>query len=86
MTLRLFNYPAWKVRVNGQPVNTDSTEITGLMVIPVAAGTNMVDVEFTRTWDRTAGGWISVISGLGLIGFVTMQRRRQPRDDGGDSV
>jgi hypothetical protein len=86
LTLRLFNYPAWKVRVNGQSVNTDSTEITGLMVIPVAAGTNMVDVEFTRTWDRTVGGWISVISGLGLIGFVTMQRRRQPRDDGGDSV
>jgi hypothetical protein len=77
LTLRLFNYPAWKARVNGQLVDTDSSETTGLMVIPIAAGTNMVDVEFVRTWDRTAGGWISVISGLGLMGFVTVRRRRQ---------
>jgi 6-pyruvoyl-tetrahydropterin synthase related domain len=76
LTLRLFNYPAWKVLVNGNPATTDSTETTGLMVIPVEAGSNDVDVEFTRTSDRTAGGIISVLSALGLLGFIVVNRRR----------
>jgi hypothetical protein len=76
LTLRLFNYPAWKVLVNGKPVTTDSTETTGLMVIPVDAGANVVNVEFVRTWDRTAGGMISLVSALGLIGLVVFDRRR----------
>jgi len=79
LTLRLFNYPAWRVLVNGKPVTTDSTETTGLMVIPVEAGMNVVDVEFTRTWDRTAGGIVSVVSVLGLLGFVVVSRRRDNR-------
>ena len=62
--------------MNGYPVTTDATETTGLMVIPVGAGVNVVDVEFARTRDRTAGGIISVLSALGLLGFIVVNRRR----------
>ena len=64
--LRLFNYPAWRVQVNGQVVEAETREGTGQMVIPLAAGENRIEVEFIRTWDRTAGGIISLLTGLVL--------------------
>ena len=42
LVLKLFNYPAWKVEVNGHPVQTETREVTGQMVIPVEAGENQV--------------------------------------------
>ena len=60
--LRLFNYPAWEAMVNGQPVAIETTEETGLMVIPVQAGESEVEIRFTRTVDQWAGTGISVFS------------------------
>jgi hypothetical protein len=37
------------------------------MLVPVEAGMNRVEVRFVRTWDRTAGGWISLVSVAGVI-------------------
>jgi 6-pyruvoyl-tetrahydropterin synthase related domain len=62
LALRLFNYPAWRVEVNGRPVRAGTREGTGQMLVPVAAGANRVQITFIRTWDRTAGGWISVVA------------------------
>lgn len=62
LLLHLFNYPAWRVQVNGHPVTTESQETTGQMVIPVAPGENHVELVFIRTWDRTLGGTISLIA------------------------
>ncbi|MGC2246727.1 MAG: 6-pyruvoyl-tetrahydropterin synthase-related protein [Terriglobales bacterium] len=62
LTMRLFNYPAWKVTVNGKPTQTQTSEVTGLMIIPVKAGENEVRVSFTRTGDCLAGEIISVMS------------------------
>ena len=36
LVLKLFNYPAWKVEVNGHPVKTGTVEVTGQMVIPLS--------------------------------------------------
>ncbi len=66
LALRLFSYPAWKVEVNGHTVSTFQREGTGQMLVPVNAGMNRVKITFARTWDRTAGGWISIVV-LGLI-------------------
>ena len=68
--MRLFNYPAWRVEVNGQVVATGKRDGTGQMLIPVQAGENRVQIRFTRTWDRTAGAIISVVTALFLGGFV----------------
>ena len=75
VALRLFPYPAWKVLVNGQAVETSARAGTGQMLVPVAAGMNRVEITFVRTWDRTAGGWISVAAGLWLLGWRFASRR-----------
>jgi hypothetical protein len=72
LLLRLFNYPAWTVWVNGAVVTAENRAVTGQMSIPVQAGENRVEVEFARTWDRTLGGLVSVFS---LIGTFVFWRR-----------
>jgi hypothetical protein len=62
LALRLFNYPAWRVEVNGRLVQAGTREDTGQMLVPVEAGANRVQITFIRTWDRRAGGWISLVA------------------------
>jgi len=64
LALRLFNYPAWKVEVNGHCVDVGMREGTGQMLVPVGAGANLVQISFVRTWDRRLGAWVSGISVL----------------------
>jgi 6-pyruvoyl-tetrahydropterin synthase related domain len=68
LVLRLFNYPAWRVEVNGREVQATSQEDTGEILVPVEAGANRVQIVFVRTWDRKAGGWIS----SGALVFVLL--------------
>ena len=75
LALRLFRYPAWEVEVNGQVVETSARESTGQMLVPVEAGTNRVQITFVRTWDRTMGGWISLITATALILWTWRARR-----------
>jgi len=62
LVLRLFNYPAWRVEVNDRVVQATTREGTGQMLVPVQAGANRVEITLIRTWDCTAGGWISAIA------------------------
>jgi non-canonical purine NTP pyrophosphatase (RdgB/HAM1 family) len=62
LTVRLFSYPAWEVVVNGKPTETQRTDVTGLIVIPIAAGDNDVQLHFHRTSDRLVGNVVSLIS------------------------
>jgi hypothetical protein len=59
LVLKLFNYPAWKAKVNGRAVQTGMLKVTGQMVIPVEAGDNQVQIILARTRDREIGGLIS---------------------------
>ncbi|HEV2399156.1 MAG TPA: 6-pyruvoyl-tetrahydropterin synthase-related protein [Candidatus Sulfotelmatobacter sp.] len=76
LNLKLFPYPAWKVTVNGHEVKTALRSGSGQMLVPVAAGMNRIEIRFTRTWDRTAGGWISVLTLLGIAGWIFIARQR----------
>ena len=67
LVVRLFDYPAWHVEVNGHPVAPETREITGQFMIPVEAGQNQVRITFIRTWDRTTGGLISAATVLLVI-------------------
>jgi len=78
MTLRLFNYPLWKVRVNDRPVETQSTEHTGLMMVPIAAGENRVEISFVEGWDRKVGSLISALALLVLFGLWFRARKKTP--------
>jgi hypothetical protein len=69
LTLRLFNYPAWEVRVNGDRVLQESTDVTGQMQIPISAGISNVVVKFVRTPDRTIGNIATLLS---LVVFICL--------------
>lgn len=85
LVLRLFNYPAWRVEVNGRRLASETREVTGQMMIPVVAGENRVRITFTRTWDRTLGIIISVLTALVMIVLVVgnklvLGQRPRPSD------
>ncbi|HEY6182653.1 MAG TPA: 6-pyruvoyl-tetrahydropterin synthase-related protein [Terriglobales bacterium] len=69
LVLRLFNYPAWQVQVNGHSVSTRTHENTGQMIVPLNAGRNDVRIRLIRTWDRTWGGVISVLTFIAVSGL-----------------
>lgn len=75
LALRLFAYPAWKAEVNGHAVQTSSLTKTGQILVPAEAGMNRVEIRFTRTWDRTAGGWISLLTLLGVLSWRIRSKR-----------
>jgi hypothetical protein len=70
LALKLFNYPAWHVEVNGRPVQVATREGTGQMLVPVEGGTNRIQITFAPTWDRTAGAWISALAVLLSVGML----------------
>jgi 6-pyruvoyl-tetrahydropterin synthase related domain len=79
--LRLFNYPAWKAEVNGQPVLTETQDDTGQMLVPMRAGLNQVRIRFVTTKDRIVGRIISVLSLVLTCGMFLFPRRDKQRAD-----
>jgi hypothetical protein len=78
LALRLLNYPACRVEVNGSRIQPESAEDSGQMVIPIAAGQSRINVRFTRTRDRTAGIAISIASLVAAcFSFVWGSRERR---------
>ena len=75
VAVKLLDYPAWHIEVNGHQVAAQHAEGTQQMVIPVASGESKIEIQFKRTMDRTLGGWISVLSALGAISTVSWRRR-----------
>jgi hypothetical protein len=71
--LRLMEYPAWEVWVNGQPVSGLPGRADGLMAVPVGAGTSAIDVRWRTTADVMAG---RIVSLLALLVWLGMARRR----------
>jgi hypothetical protein len=78
LTVRLFSYPAWEVVVNGKPAATQKTDVTGLIVIPIAAGDSDVRIHFRRTIDRFVGNILSLIS-LAVLAVAWMKMKTQPK-------
>ena len=69
IALRLLNYPAWRVEVNGKSIQPERAEGVNEMIVPVPSGESLLQVRFIRTWDRTAGVAISLLSLL-LFAFL----------------
>jgi len=74
LALRLLNYPAWRVEVNGKPVVPDRLDNFNQMVIPIATGHSSIRIRFARTLDRTLGMLISIFSVL-LAAFLLFAGR-----------
>ena len=74
LTLKLFNYPLWRVIVNGRPT-TPETGPHGEMVVPVLARQSQVEISFTEGWDRLTGAIVSLVS-LAIIALWYKRCRR----------
>ncbi len=75
VVLRLFNYPAWKVEVNGRQVIAETEPDTGRMMVPVQAGENKVRVVLQQTRDRTVGAALSGVTGLLMVVLALWKKR-----------
>jgi hypothetical protein len=75
LVLKLFNYRDWKVDVNGTVEQSETAPHTGLMEIPIRAGTSRVHITWAEGWDRKAGGAISIITLAGVLACSYASRR-----------
>lgn len=72
---RLLTYPAWKVTVDGRDATYEAAPETAQMLIPLPPGNHVIDIRFIRTWDRTTGAAISLLSAaLVLLSFAIPRR------------
>jgi hypothetical protein len=78
LVLRLFNYPLWKVEVNGHPVQTETAPQTGQMIVPITAGENRVLVIFADGWDRKVGLILSAVAFIFLVFLFAIWTKSQP--------
>jgi hypothetical protein len=62
--VRVRQYPAWQVRVNGRPVGTMPHREDGLMAVPVPAGPVRLTVDWGPKPDVIAGRWVSGIAAV----------------------
>jgi hypothetical protein len=81
LALRLLNYPAWQVEVNGAKIKPEHAEDSGQMIVLLPPGSSRVTVHFARTPDRTLGAVVSVLSVL-LAGILLWlgNRKRESED------
>jgi len=83
LVLRLLNYPAWRVWVNGRLLTAEhasalETRDDGLMAFAVPQGPVNVDVDWMTTPDVTVSRWLSAVCALLLV-FVFIFERRSRR-------
>ncbi|HXW56195.1 MAG TPA: 6-pyruvoyl-tetrahydropterin synthase-related protein [Candidatus Cybelea sp.] len=76
VSLRLLSYPAWSAQIDHRAVPLSTVPGTGEILLPLPAGEHEIELEFQRTWDRTAGGLISIATALLLCGSLFLARRR----------
>lgn len=77
LALRLVNYPAWDVQVNGHDAPFDLRPATQQILVPLSPGSNRIEVRLGRTRDRTLGGVISTLAATALVVFAWAFRRRR---------
>jgi hypothetical protein len=81
LAIRLLDYPAWRVEVNGQSVTPQSRNGTGQMILPLPAGRARIRLSFKRTLDRDLGNVLSGVSAFALLAALwgVAGRRSRPR-------
>ncbi|MFO7678485.1 MAG: hypothetical protein R6X34_00375, partial [Chloroflexota bacterium] len=75
---RQFDFPGWRVQVDGQAVDITPSDPHGLITFPVPAGEHEVRITFGNTWARWLGWAISALAFAALLA-LTFQAVRQPQ-------
>ena len=76
LSIRTFNFPGWTANVNGHPAEIITGPKNGEIVLELAAGDNLVKLDYLDTTPRRTGRNITMISFLLFItilavGFIT---------------
>jgi hypothetical protein len=79
LAVRLLNYPAWQVEVNGSRIHPEQAEDSGQMIIPLLNGTSRITMHFARTPDRTIGGILSIVSSLAAVSLLLWRHETRPK-------
>lgn len=74
LAVRLADYPAWKMRVDGIDSPIESRLPQGEVLVPLSRGAHRVELNFTRTPDRTAGAIVSCFSLLAVLAALRWKR------------
>lgn len=77
VALRLLNYPAWQVTVNGRVVASQRPDDVNQMIVLIAEGKSEIEVRFAQTPDRTAGIALSLFSSLVGVGLSFARKTRK---------
>jgi hypothetical protein len=75
LRLQLVAYPAWQATVNGARAAVEPLPDNAVVTLPLAAGSNHIDLRFVHTQDRIAGFLIS----LAAANFLFWIRMKQSR-------
>ena len=73
-TLRIFNFPGWRVTINGEPAPITPSNPEGLITVPVPNGRSTIQATFGETPLRLAADGVSLISLLLLLGIIRQKR------------
>jgi hypothetical protein len=68
-------YPTWKITLNGQSVTNLPDREDGLIVLPVPAGADTIDLTPTQTPDQTLGLSISALAVLTSVGIALKRNK-----------
>jgi hypothetical protein len=74
--LRLMDYPAWRVTCNGSEIQNRPHRADGLMVIPVAEGSNAIEIRWRTTGDQAIGFALSLIALAVTLTLAFAARRK----------
>jgi hypothetical protein len=70
LRLYLFEFPGWKVTIDGQTAEPELGRPEGFIVVPVPAGQHIVEVQFTNTPARRLAYAVSGLSAALAIGYA----------------
>ena len=78
LILRLRNYPAWQIRLNGELQTSLPERNDGLVAVAVPQGPVTVTADWTTTRDVATSRWVSGCALLLLTLLCIAERRRSP--------
>ncbi|MFY9556402.1 MAG: 6-pyruvoyl-tetrahydropterin synthase-related protein [Blastocatellia bacterium] len=75
--LKTYNFPGWVARVDDRPAPMLGDK-DGVQVVEVPAGVHVIEALFVNTPPRIAGGLLTAVGFLAVIGLAAFDRVKQP--------
>jgi hypothetical protein len=82
LIVRQLAYPAWKIKLNGQPAPQTLTRNDGLIALPVTGGRFEFTADWTTTGDVVLARWLSGLSLFVLLAIYLFEREPRAAREG----